>query len=172
LTLQDRRLAEVKVGAELQTGAIYERSQVFQQLVGNLQAEEALDGFAGLPSIGYSYNYDTRTSGLSKWRRLLPLVRFAFGRGSAIHRTNALALIERRFLNNDLTLRARCSRWCDRGTVMASPVTERFFASSELRGFEDGIGPRDLDTTMNALGGQQLIRCPQVFEAGIPNWPA
>jgi outer membrane protein insertion porin family len=135
-----------------------------------LQAEEAL-GSLLTSSVGYSYNYDTRTSGLNPNGGVL--LRFSqdfAGLGGDLQfiQTNALALIERRFLNDDLTLRAVFQGGAISTIDGVTRVTERFFANSELRGFEgNGIGPRDLDATNeDALGGNLFAVAS--FEAEFP----
>jgi outer membrane protein insertion porin family len=140
-----------------------------------LHAEEAVGGqFSS--SIGYAFAYDTRTTGLDPNGGIL--LRFSqdfAGLGGDLQfiNTNALALAERRVLNDDLTLRAVFEGGMLNTSKNNSRVTERFFLNSKIRGFEsNGIGPRDLNAVnQDALGGNMyaVARFDAEFPIGLPD---
>ena len=139
-----------------------------------LAAEEAVGGqFAS--SIGYSVNYDTRTNGLNPNGGVL--LRFGqdfAGLGGDLQyiSTTALALAERRILNDDVTLRVVAEGGMINMVKGNSRVTERFFANGKIRGFEgNGIGPRDLEAdNEDGLGGNMfaVARFEAEFPIGLP----
>jgi outer membrane protein insertion porin family len=127
-------------------------------------------------SVGYSYSYDTRTTGLDPLGGIL--LRFGqdfSGLGGDVQsvETTALALAERRVFNEEMTLRfALEGGWLSMLDDQTSTVTNRFFANNRIRGFErNGLGPRDL-TAVNedALGGNLYIaaRVESEFPLGLP----
>jgi outer membrane protein insertion porin family len=127
-------------------------------------------------SLGYSYEYDTRISGLNPNGGLL--LRFGqdfagLGGDTEYIETTALALAETRIFNEEVTLRAVF----EGGAITSlggnvSRVTERYFGNSKIRGFEpNGIGPRDLGATdEDALGGNMfaVARFEADFPIGLP----
>ena len=139
-----------------------------------LKEEEAGGGqFAS--SIGYSVNYDTRTNGLNPNGGVL--LRFGqdfAGLGGDLQyiSTTALALAERRILNDDVTLRVVAEGGMINMVKGNSRVTERFFANGKIRGFEgNGIGPRDLEAdNEDGLGGNMfaVARFEAEFPIGLP----
>lgn len=140
-----------------------------------LKDEEALGGqFAS--SLGYSYSYDTRTSGINPNGGLL--LRFGqdfAGLGGDLKyiSTTGLGLVERRVWNDDLTLRAVLEGGMINMISGDSRVTERFFGNGKIRGFEgNGIGPRDLNAiNQDALGGNifAVARFESEFPIGLPD---
>lgn len=140
-----------------------------------LKAEEAVGGqFAS--SVGYSYEYDTRTNGIDPNGGIL--LRFSqdfagLGGDSKYVKTTGLALVERRVLNDDLTLRAVAEGGMMHMIKGNSRVTERFFGGSKIRGFEsNGLGPRDLNAVnQDALGGNMfaVARFEAEFPIGLPD---
>lgn len=140
-----------------------------------LRAEEA-QGTPLASSVGYTYSYDTRIGGPSPTGGIL--LRFGqdfAGVGGDVRqvRTTALALAERRVLNEDVTLRVVV----EGGSVNSlgddvSRVTDRFFANGSIRGFEpNGLGPRDLTAdNRDALGGNlfAVARLEAEFPLGLP----
>jgi outer membrane protein insertion porin family len=124
--------------------------------------------------LGYTFSYDTRTSGLNPLGGVL--LRFSqdfAGVGGEVNyiSTTALAVAERKVLKEEVTLRAIFE-----GGVIASRgdyttrVTDRFFGNTKIRGFErNGIGPRDLGTD-DALGGNffAVARFEADFPLGLP----
>jgi outer membrane protein insertion porin family len=139
-----------------------------------LQAEDAMGGqFAS--SLGYSFSYDTRTGGLDPNGGIL--LRFGqdlagFGGDQRSITTSALAVAERRVMNDDLTLRAVFEGGMLNMIKGDSRVTERFFGNGKIRGFEaNGLGPRDLNATnQDALGGNMyaVTRFESEFPIGLP----
>lgn len=127
-------------------------------------------------AVGYTYSYDTRTSGLNPNGGIL--LRFGqdfagLGGDTKYIQTTALALAERRILNDDVTLRAIF----EGGAITTSGgdgsrVTERFFGGGKVRGFEgNGFGPRDLGApNQDALGGNYFVsaRFETEFPLGLP----
>lgn len=125
-------------------------------------------------SLGYSYSYDTRRTGLNPNAGIL----FQFGQefagligGDADYiKTSAELTGETKVWNEEVTLRATI----EGGFIESdgnSRVTERFFNSSSIiRGFEPGgIGPRDAATDL-ALGGNMyaVARLETQFPLGLP----
>ncbi|MBA3909233.1 MAG: outer membrane protein assembly factor BamA [Rhodobacter sp.] len=140
-----------------------------------LIAESAL-GALRTVSLGYTYEYDTRITGLNPKGGVL--LRFGqdfagLGGDTKYVLTNALALAETRILNEEVAIRAIFE-----GGVLTSlgdntsRATERFFGNGKIRGFElNGIGPRDLGATdQDALGGNlfAVARFEADFPLGLP----
>ncbi len=140
-----------------------------------LQAESDLDALRTL-SLGYTYEYDTRITGLNPKGGVL--LRFGqdfagLGGDTKYIQTTALALAETRVLNEEVTVRAIF----EGGAISSlgdntSRVTERFFGNGKIRGFEaNGIGPRDLGAAdQDALGGNMfaVARFEADFPLGLP----
>ena len=123
-------------------------------------------------SVGYSYSFDTRRTGLDPNAGVLLRFGQEFGFGDTqFIRTTALATAEKKVLNEDVTLRATLEGGLLNYTKGDSRVTERFFLGSRImRGFEPGgIGPRD-ETTDDALGGNAyaVARFEALFPLGLP----
>jgi outer membrane protein insertion porin family len=125
---------------------------------------------------GYQFVYDTRTTGLDPLGGVL--LRFGqdfAGLGGDVQSitTSATAGIERRVLNEEVTLRATLDLSALNMISGDSRVTDRYFGNRQIRGFETNeMGPRDL-TALNrdALGGNYLAaaRFEAEFPLGIPN---
>ncbi|WP_233587082.1 outer membrane protein assembly factor BamA [Pseudorhodobacter sp. E13] len=137
---------------------------------------EAAAGGQVASSIGYGFEYDTRTTGLDPNGGLLLRFNQDFaGLGGDLRyiSTTGLALAERRVLNDDVTLRAILEGGMINMVKGNSRVTERFFLNSKIRGFEgNGIGPRDLNATnQDALGGNifAVARFEAEFPIGLPD---
>ncbi|MCX7289127.1 MAG: outer membrane protein assembly factor BamA [Rhodobacterales bacterium] len=128
-------------------------------------------------ALGYSYEIDTRITGLNPNGGVL--LRFGqdlagFGGDTEYVETTALALAETKILNEEVTVRAIF----EGGAISSlggtsSRVTERYFSSSrKLRGFEpNGFGPRDLGSVnQDALGGNlfAVARFEADFPLGLP----
>ncbi len=140
-----------------------------------LQAEAAL-GALSTVSLGYSYEYDTRITGLNPNGGVL--LRFGqdfagLGGDTKYIQTTALALAETKVWNEEVTVRAIF----EGGAITSlggndSRVTERFFGNSKIRGFEgNGLGPRDLNAVnRDALGGNMfaVARFEADFPVGLP----
>lgn len=141
-----------------------------------LIAEEELGGLWS-SSIGYSYNYDTRITGLD------PLTGYKFrfsqdyaGLGGDIDMvtTSVLAGLESRAWREEVALRAEF----EAGALhpindYSTRITDRYRGTSNrIRGFEpNGIGPRDLEAgNQDALGGNYFwaLRTEAQFPIGLP----
>ncbi|MDN5786208.1 outer membrane protein assembly factor BamA [Pseudorhodobacter sp.] len=139
-------------------------------------AAEAAQGNKLASSIGYSFQFDTRDSGIDPNGGYL--LRFSqdfagVGGDQTYVKTEALALAEKRVWNDDLTLRAVFEGgMINMSKKNNSRVTERFFANGKIRGFEaNGIGPRDLNAVnTDALGGNMyaVARLEAEFPIGLP----
>ena len=139
-----------------------------------MQAEEDA-GSLVTSKLGYSLSYDTRTTGLNPNGGVL--LRFSqdfAGLGGDVQyiATNALALAERRILNEEVTLRAIVEGGALSMIEGNSRVTDRYFGNGKVRGFEgNGFGPRDLvAVNEDALGGNLFaaVRLEAEFPLGLP----
>ncbi len=141
-----------------------------------LQAEADRDALTTV-SLGYTYEYDTRITGLNPNGGIL--LRFGqdfagLGGDTKYISTTALALAETKVWNEEVTVRAVF----EGGAITSlgdndSRVTERFFGNGKIRGFEpNGIGPRDggVDGDEDALGGNlfAVARFEADFPLGLP----
>lgn len=134
-------------------------------------AEQAEDG-VWTNSLGYSYSYDTRRSGLDPDTGILLRFGQEFGVGDeSFVKTTALASAETLVLGEDVLLRATVEGGIINHSDGTTRVTDRFFMGSRImRGFEaGGIGPRDADTD-DALGGNKyaVTRLEAEFPLGLP----
>ncbi|NPD17542.1 outer membrane protein assembly factor BamA [Xinfangfangia sp. D13-10-4-6] len=126
-------------------------------------------------SIGYSYDYDTRITGLDPTRGFL----FRFGQDigglggdTKFLTTTVFAMAEQKVWNEEVTLRAifEGGHIHDLGDT-GTRVTDRFFMRGKMRGFEpNGIGPRDGTDNEDALGGNvfAVARFESEFPLGLP----
>ena len=131
-------------------------------------------GLGGLwaNSLGYSYSFDTRRTGLDPNTGVLLKFGQEFGFGDSTYiKTTALATAETKIWGEELTLRATVEGGLLAFSQGQGRVTDRFFLGSRLlRGFEPGgIGPRDADTG-DALGGNvfAVARLEAEFPLGLP----
>lgn len=127
-------------------------------------------------SLGYSYEYDNRITGLNPKGGVL--LRFGqefagLGGDTEYIETTAFALAETKVLNEEVTLRAIF----EGGAITSlggnvTRVTDRYFGNGKIRGFEpNGIGPRDLAAAdEDALGGNlfAVARFEADFPLGLP----
>ena len=138
-----------------------------------LEAEEDLGALRTF-SLGYSYQYDNRITGLNpKGGVLLRFGQDFVGGDSEYIKTTALALAETKVWNEEVTLRAIFEGGAiTSGSGNVTRVTDRFFGNSKIRGFEpNGIGPRDLGADdQDALGGNMfaVARFEADFPLGLP----
>lgn len=137
-----------------------------------IQEEEDVGG-KWTNSIGYTYSFDNRRTGLNPNAGVV--LRFAqeFGFGDTqFVKTTALLGAETKVLNEEVTLRATFEGGLLEYSQGRSRVTDRFFmGSSVMRGFEPGgIGPRD-SITEDALGGNafSVVRLETEFPLGLPS---
>ena len=136
-----------------------------------IQNEAALGGI-WTNSLGYSYSFDNRRTGLNPAAGIVLRFGQEFGFGdSQFIKTTALAGAETSILGEELTLRATLEGGLLSYQEGSSRVTDRFFLNSRLmRGFRPGgIGPRD-DATDDALGGNAfaVLRLETEFPLGLP----
>ena len=138
--------------------------------------EEAGRGAQSTVSVGYTYEFDNRITGLNPKGGVL--LRFGqdfagLGGDNEYIKTTALALTETKVLNEEVTLRAVF----EGGAITSlggnvTRVTDRFFGNGKIRGFEpNGIGPRDLGAAdQDALGGNMfaVARFEADFPLGLP----
>ncbi|RPE71472.1 Beta-barrel assembly machine subunit BamA [Pacificibacter maritimus] len=127
-------------------------------------------------SLGYTYSYDTRRSGVNPNAG----VKFEFsqdiaGFGSDVEylRTTATVQGDTTLFNEEVNLSASIKGGMIEGRGgMDTRVSNRFFTGTSLiRGFEPGgIGPRDLDDTELALGGKfyAVASLETDFPLGLP----
>ncbi|MDU8941905.1 outer membrane protein assembly factor BamA [Ovoidimarina sediminis] len=135
-----------------------------------LQAER---GSRTKSSIGYTWTYDTRNRGIDRNAGVLLQFGQEFaGVGGDVEyiRTQGTAIAQRRFRNEDYTVRAvfEAGNVTGLGDYITT-VNDRFFlSSSQLRGFDfRGMGPRDLDAVaQDPLAGNNFVSAR--FEFGFP----
>ncbi|MDB9944035.1 outer membrane protein assembly factor BamA [Octadecabacter sp.] len=130
------------------------------------------DGSVDTNSLGYSYSFDTRRTGLNPNAGVLFQFGQEFGFGESTYsETTALITGQTRVLNEEVTLRATLEGGLIDYTKGESRVTDRYFLGSRtMRGFEpSGIGPRD-KTTGDTLGGNAyaVARLEAEFPVGLP----
>jgi outer membrane protein insertion porin family len=128
-------------------------------------------------SIGYTYRYDTRASGLNPDAGvLLELSQDSAGLGgdSKYIKTTAKVIGQRRAFNGDVVLRATVEGGALAFNGGTNRAADRFVLTPGiLRGFEPGgIGPRDTSVTgtSDALGGNLYFaaRLDAEFPLGLP----
>ena len=125
-------------------------------------------------SIGYTYRYDTRISGLNPDAGVLLEFSQDFaglGGDSKYVKTTAKAVGQRRVLNGDVVLRATVEGGALSFSGGTNRTVDRFILTPGiLRGFEPGgIGPRDA-TAGDTLGGNLYVaaRFEAEFPVGLP----
>lgn len=123
-------------------------------------------------SVGYSYSWDNRRTGLNPNAGVLLRIGQEFGFGDETFiKTTATAAAETSILNEEVTLRAVFEGGMLNYTDGGSRITDRYFLGSRLmRGFQpSGIGPRD-SITDDALGGNiyAVARLEAEFPLGLP----
>ena len=128
-------------------------------------------------SIGYTYRYDTRVSGLNPDAGVLLDFSQDFvglGGDSKYAKTTAKAVGQRRAFNGDVVLRATVEGGALAFSGGSNRAADRFVLTPGiLRGFEPGgIGPRDTTGTGtgDALGGNLYVaaRLEAEFPLGLP----
>jgi outer membrane protein insertion porin family len=125
-------------------------------------------------SIGYTYSYDTRITGLNPDAGVL--FEFAqdfagLGGDSKYVKTTANVVGQRRVLNGNVVLRATLEGGAIAFSGGSNRAVDRFLLGpNELRGFEPGgIGPREKNT-LDSLGGNLFIaaKLEAEFPLGLP----
>ena len=143
-----------------------------------LKDEAAIeDGSLWKSSIGYSYTYDTRTTGLDPrfgWYFEFGQDFYGIGGDYQGIKTTALLRAQRKILQEEVTLRFDL----EGGAIHSfgdydTRILERFRSSGIMRGFEsNGFGPRDMDVANeDALGGlyYAVARAEAEFPLGLPS---
>lgn len=146
--------------------------------VGNIITDEEARGDLWDSSLGYTFSYDTRRTGLNPNAGVLLEFGQNFGGvggDNTFIETTARALAQTRVLNEEVILRAEFEGGMLNYTTGGSRVTDRYFlGSSRMRGFPlDGIGPRERNTATGvneALGGNMfaVARFEAEFPLGLP----
>lgn len=143
---------------------------------GDIIAADIAAGKLLSSSLGYEYSYDTRRTGLDPNAGVL--FRFSqdyagIGGDQEYIRTVAKAVAEKKFLNEELTLRATLEGGALSWRGGTNRAVDRFILStSQMRGFEPGgIGPRDANSDEgDTLGGNFYVvgRLEAEFPLGLP----
>ncbi|MDO5369090.1 outer membrane protein assembly factor BamA [Paracoccus sp. (in: a-proteobacteria)] len=127
-------------------------------------------------ALGYSYNYDTRGTGLdplTAWKLRFSQDFAGLGGDVDAVTTTMLAGVESRAWREEVALRAEF----EAGALVMlndseSRITDRFRGTGRIRGFEsNGYGPRDLNAPYeDALGGNYFwaARAEAQFPLGLP----
>lgn len=145
---------------------------------GGILAAEVATGYRDHSSLGYTFSYDTRRTGLNPNAGVLLEFSQDFGGvgGDAeFIKTTGKMTAQTKVLNEEVTLRATLAGGAinTRGST-GTRVTERFlFHSDIIRGFAlDGIGPREYaaGTVDDALGGNffATAKFEALFPLGLP----
>ncbi|MBN9886402.1 outer membrane protein assembly factor BamA [Pelagibaca abyssi] len=142
-----------------------------------IRAEED-DGSRIDSSIGYTFSYDTRRTGLNPNAGVLLEFGQDFGGvggDTNFIKTNLRAVAQTKVWNEEVTLRASFEAGALHYSSGESRVTDRFLLSdSTMRGFEyGGIGPREYDSASDVddgLGGNYfaVARLEAEFPIGLP----
>ena len=145
---------------------------------GDIIADEAARGEVWDSSLGYTFSYDTRRTGLNPNAGVLLEFGQNFGGvggDNTFIETTARALAQTRILNEEVILRAEFEGGMLNYSTGGSRVTDRYFLGpSRMRGFPlDGIGPRERNTATGvneALGGNMyaVARFEAEFPLGLP----
>ena len=145
---------------------------------GTLLAAEEAQGQLWSSSVGYTYSYDNRRTGLTPDTGYLLQFGQEFagaGGDSTYIKTTARAQAQTTILNDEVTLRASLEGGLLNFTDGTSRVTDRYLiGDSIMRGFApDGIGPRERtpDGSVNdALGGNMyaVAKLEAEFPLGLP----
>ncbi len=134
------------------------------------------EGSGLVSSLGYSYSWDDRKTGLHpKGGVMVSFGQDFAGIGGDVKyvNTSVRALAETKVLHDDVTLRATV----EGGVVSTfggytSRATDRYFSAGSMRGFEpNGMGPRDLGAeNKDALGGNMYaaLHLESEFPLGLP----
>jgi outer membrane protein insertion porin family len=143
---------------------------------GAVVGNEIAQGRQTSSSIGYTYTFDSRLTGLNPNAGVL--VEFGqdvagLGGDNKFLRTRAKAIAQTKILNEEVTLRATFEAGALNWRSGFSRSVDRFILSPRImRGFEPGgIGPRDVGGTADdPLGGNfyAVARFEAEFPLGIP----
>jgi len=145
---------------------------------GRLVTAEAGRGQEWNSSLGYTFSFDTRRSGLNPNAGVLLEFGQDFGGvggDNTFIKTSARAVAQTTVMNEEVTLRASLEGGMLSYSNGSSRVTDRFFMGpGVMRGFTvDGIGPRERNNGTgvdDALGGNMyaVARFEAEFPLGLP----
>ena len=143
-----------------------------------LHAESAIeDGDLWKSALGYTYTYDTRTTGIDPrfgWMFRFEQDFYGLGGDYKGIKTSALLRAQRKVWAEEVTLRFDL----EGGMIHSfgsgeTRILERFRSSGIMRGFEsNGMGPRDVGAVNeDALGGMYyaVARAEAEFPLGLPS---
>ncbi|MCL7463914.1 outer membrane protein assembly factor BamA [Phaeovulum sp. NW3] len=152
------------------------KDKLYNVAEGSSEALKAEEGDLWSSALGYTYSYDTRTSGLNPNAGVL--LRFGqdyVGAGGDVEAvvTSALVSAQTKVLQEEVTLRAELEGGAVHSLGDSSTrVIDRFSGARKIRGFEyNGLGPRDLGAVNeDALGGNYfaVARFEAEFPLGLP----
>ncbi|MCR9127505.1 MAG: outer membrane protein assembly factor BamA [Rhodobacteraceae bacterium] len=169
----------VAENSKLQVRYSGERSEMLARdtpVHGTVIGSEIAQGARTSSSIGYTYTFDSRLSGLNPTAGVLVEVGQDFagiGGDNEFIRTRAKVIGQRMVLNEEVTLRATFEAGALNWRNGFSRATDRFVLGPDImRGFEpSGIGPRDTSGGNNdALGGNlyAVVSLEAEFPLGLP----
>ncbi|PCH67178.1 MAG: outer membrane protein assembly factor BamA [Rhodobacteraceae bacterium] len=144
---------------------------------GAVITSEIAQGLVSSSSLGFTYTYDSRLTGLNPNAGVLIEAGTdisGLGGGSEFIRSTARIVGQTKVLNEEVTLRASFEagavNW--RNPQYSRSVDRFVLGTDKMRGFEPaGIGPRDLSGGVNdALGGNMysVLRLEAEFPLGLP----
>lgn len=163
-----------------ENGRLTLRTTLADERVSNINSDASFlikqdKGSQTTTSIGYEYVFDTRRTGLDTTAGIRFRLRQDIGGligSNEFLRSTALLSAERRIRNEDIVIRAEFEGGVLNQFNGDSRVVDRFFARSQIRGFEpNGIGPRDFNVPdQDALGGNifAVARFETEFPLGLP----
>jgi outer membrane protein insertion porin family len=140
-------------------------------------SSEIAQGLVSSSSLGFSYVFDSRRTGLNPNAGVLIEAGTdiaGFGGASEYIRSTAKIVGQTKIMNEEVTLRASFEagavKW--RNPQFSRSVDRFVLGTDRMRGFEPaGIGPRDLSGGINdALGGNMfsVLRLEAEFPLGLP----
>ncbi|MGV6840512.1 MAG: BamA/OMP85 family outer membrane protein, partial [Planktomarina sp.] len=162
--------------SRLTVRAFYDQEKLFDVTTSSgVITGEAASGTQTSYGLGYTYSFDTRSTGIDTNRGFF----FKFGQDYSLGgdqdyiRTNFSTGVEWKLARQDVTFTAELDGGMLDYSGATSRVTDRFFASSStFRGFAaGGIGPREINGADNdALGGNNfaVARFEARFPLGLP----
>ena len=143
---------------------------------GGIITSEIAAGERWSSSVGYTYTYDTRRTGLNPNAGVLLEFGQDFGGlggDNKFIKTNAKVVAQKKIANEEVTLRATFEAGALHWQSGTNRTTDRFLLNPNvIRGFEPGgIGPRDTGSGADdALGGNFFVaaRFDAEFPIGLP----
>ena len=153
------------------------QSEITNATAGGVITAEAAQGKVLNSSLGYTYTFDSRRTGLNPnagFRLEFGQDFGGLGTTNRFIKTTAKAVAQTLVLNEEVTLRATLEGGMLNYQQGNSRIVDRFFMGPEvMRGFAPGgIGPRENDggTINDALGGNMfaVARFEAEFPVGLP----